>query len=155
MAYSGNTLPQIQPAGVSAYFVDTPAANKASRALQEQMDVPTEAISRTRAPGVDPGKVTGQGAYLGISGGGRVLLNVAVPDAGVAERAIELLARLGGEVANAHHGSPSTGGYGPTTGWGRYGVIGGEPETSAMAPQCDGTGQDERNTDERGCAPTL
>jgi hypothetical protein len=140
MAYGTSGLPQIQPAGVSAYFEDMPAANKASRALQKKLRVPFEAIGLTLAPGVDPGKVSGEGAYLGITGGGRVLLNVAVPDEATSERVVELITSLGGELANVEHGSPSTGAYGPTTGWGRYGVIGGEPETTSMQPEGESGG---------------
>jgi hypothetical protein len=133
--YSGNTLPQIEPTGVSARFTDRPGVNRATRTLQKDMGIPTEAISVAQVPGLDEATVRGQNGYLGITSSGDILVNVSVPDAEMARRVLEVLTSCGGAVTQDQHGSPSVGAYGYTTAHGTVGIIGAEPETSAMANQ--------------------
>jgi hypothetical protein len=134
MTYSGRSLPQVTPFGVSAHFVDQPAANAATRALQKKLGIPTEAIGVAIEPGPDPAEVAGRDGYMGLTKGGHVIVNVSVPDAEIAERVRAVLAAAGGELTSEEQrGSPSVGAYGPTTAHGRVGIIGGPPETSSMA----------------------
>jgi hypothetical protein len=151
MTYSGRSLPQVTPIGVSAHFVDQRAANAATRALQKQLGIPTEAIGVAAEPGLDRAEVAGRDAYMGLTKGGHVIVKVSVPDAETAERVIAALVAAGGEPTSEEPGSPSVGAYGPTTAHGQGGIIGGVPETSSMAERSyqDALEQEERERQER------
>jgi hypothetical protein len=134
MTYSGRSLPQVTPFGVSARFVDQHAARAATRALQKELGIPTEAIGVAVEPGPDPAELAGKDAYMGLTKGGAVIVKVSVPDAEMAARVKALLVAAGGaELTKDEPGSPSIGAYGPTTAHGAVGIIGAEPETSSMA----------------------
>ena len=152
MTYSGRGLPQVTPFGVSARFVDQHAANAATRALQKELGIPTEAIGVAAEPGPDPAELAGRDAYMGLTKGGAVIVKVSVPDAEVAARVKALLVAAGGaELTRDEPGSPSVGGYGPTTAHGKVGLIGAEPATSSMAERSfqDGLEKQEREQRER------
>ena len=134
MTDSGRSLPQVTPFGVSARFVDQHAAGAATRALQKTLGIPTEAIGVAAEPGAAAAAPSPRDAALGEVRGGAVIVNVSVPDGDTAARVKELLLASGGaELSRDEPGSPSVGGYGPTTAHGRAGLIGAAPGTSAMA----------------------
>ncbi|HEY3107789.1 MAG TPA: hypothetical protein VGL23_03505 [Chloroflexota bacterium] len=152
MTYSGRSLPQITPFGVSARFVDQHAANAATRALQKELGIPTEAIGVAAEPGAAAAEPSARDASKGQVRGGAVIVKVSVPDAELVGRVKALLAAAGGaELTKDEPGSPSVGGYGPTTAHGRVGIIGAEPETSSMAERSfqDALENQEREQKER------
>jgi hypothetical protein len=151
MTYSGRSLPQVTPFGVSAHFVDQKAAGAATRALQRTLGIPTEAISVAAEPGSVPDQDGGRIGPVDPTVRGHVIVNVSVPDAETADRVRAALVEAGGRLTGDERGSPSVGGYGPTTAHGRVGIIGGEPETSSMAERSfqDALENDERERQER------
>src|SRR5829696_8287433 len=112
MTYSGRSLPQVVPSGVSAHFVDQDAANAATRALQRGLGIPTEAVGVALEPGIDAGEAAGEDAYAGLTKGGHVIVNVSVSDEQVAERVRAVLVEAGGALVSEKLASPSVGGYG-------------------------------------------
>jgi hypothetical protein len=74
------TPPRVIPGGVSARFGDRRAASRATRSLQREHGLPTEAIGVSMEPGPDAAEVGGRGGYLGVTKGGAVIVNVAVAD---------------------------------------------------------------------------
>ncbi|TAK25301.1 MAG: hypothetical protein EPO26_02695 [Chloroflexota bacterium] len=111
-----------------ARFATTMAANAATRMLVKQMKLRSPDISVV----LEPSMAAGEGAYIGITRAGTVLVHVRATDGEFAETIREALARLGGEILDEGT-TRSTGGYGPTTGHGAKSVIGGAAVTSAMA----------------------
>lgn len=118
--------------GVSARFDDRKAVNRATRALQKELKLPPENVSVAMSAGLDPTEATDTTGYIGITKGGTLIVHARAFDLESREKAIAILLRHGGDVMVGDQGSPSTGGYGPTTANGTRGVIGDLARTSSM-----------------------
>ena len=122
---------RVPPIAVSARFLGTEKANKATRALQKQLGLRPGEVSTVLAPGTVP-DLGSRSGYMGITKVGWILVHARARDGDQAQAVISLMTSLGGEIVATSETTRATGGYGPTTAHGRTSVIGGTATTSAM-----------------------
>ena len=120
---------------VSARFVGTENANRATRALQKELGLAPGDVSTVLAPGTVPNLGGLREGYMGLTKVGAILVHARARTPEMVEKVRTLLQRLGGELILNEVGTVSTGGYGPTTAHGAASVFGGPATTSSMANQ--------------------
>jgi hypothetical protein len=120
---------------VSARFVGTENANRATRALQKELGLAPGDVSSVLAPGTVPNLGGRREGYMGLTKVGAILVHARARTPEMADKVRALFQRLGGEVVLDEAGTVSTGGYGPTTAHGAKSVFGGPATTSSMANQ--------------------